>query len=76
MSEETYMANMTETELTNLMSEIDDMQQRYTLLREDLQLDRDWLERIVKVYDRTDITVPTEFDSKIEELRLYLEQKR
>ena len=72
MSEETYMANMTETELTNLMSEIDDMQQRYTLLREDLQLDRDWLERIVKAYDRTTVTVPTEFDSKIEELRLYL----
>ena len=37
------------------------------------QKDREWLKDIVKVYDKTSITVPTEFDDKIEELRKYLE---
>ena len=42
--------------------------------RKQSQQDRDWLKEIVKAYDKTTVTVPTEFDSKIGELRLYLNE--
>ena len=51
--------------LSGLLDEADDRSKK----------DRDWLKQIIKVYDRTAATVPTEFDSKIGELRLYLSEK-
>ena len=37
--------------------------------------DRKWLKKIVEVYDKKSITVPSEFDVYMEQLKLYLEQK-
>ena len=44
--------------------------------REQFQQDSDWLKDIVKAYDPTAVTVPTEFDSKIAELRQYLNKNK
>ena len=50
------------------------LKEEHKQLKKQAIKDRDWLKEIIKAYDPTAVTVPTEFDSKIAELRLYLEK--
>ena len=57
-----------ETALSKMLDKI-------TKLKAQAKKDRAWLREIIRVYDRTPATVPTEFDSKIVELKKYLKIK-